>query len=360
LARTPLLLALLCLAFDETLSFPSRRVDLYRDALEALLRKWDSSRLIKRDIIYRNLSPRRKEQLLGRLAAQSFDAGVYFIRQETLAGQIIKYLQELPGFDSFDVLDGDAVLTAIEAQHGILVERAQGIYSFSHLTFQEYLTAKYIVENAAQGTVNRLVSKYMSDSRWNEVFLSVASLLDKADFFFEEFINTIKNSILKEKDVKDIVQWAQRRAKLSKQPNALGRIVYIYSVFYRALCESDEPRLVRTLEYINQVIYEIDPVIAKNARYSVDTALKIKHELRVGHPRYLPMIEERMYARLEDIISSIGGEFKKRDLSITEFVNSNYMNKIDRYLRENILLMECLRLSSVSNREKIVDMILKV
>ena len=48
LARTPLLLTLLCLAFNETLTFPQRRVEIYKEALDALLKKWDSSRRIKR------------------------------------------------------------------------------------------------------------------------------------------------------------------------------------------------------------------------------------------------------------------------------------------------------------------------
>ena len=39
-----------------------------------------------------------------------------------------------------------AVLKAIEAQHGIFSQRAQRIYSFAHLTFQEYFTAQYIAD----------------------------------------------------------------------------------------------------------------------------------------------------------------------------------------------------------------------
>src|SRR5438067_6287634 len=39
LARTPLLLTLLCLAFNETLTFPQRRVEIYEEALDALLKK---------------------------------------------------------------------------------------------------------------------------------------------------------------------------------------------------------------------------------------------------------------------------------------------------------------------------------
>jgi predicted NACHT family NTPase len=181
LARTPLLLALLCLAFDETLSFPSRRVDLYKEALDALLKKWDASRNIRRDEMYRKLSSNRKEQMLARIAAQNFDAGVYFVQQETLVKQITNYLHQLPSGDIDDVLDAEAVLKAIEVQHGVLVERAHGIYSFSHLTFQEYFTARYIVDNAGSGTLTQLIQRHLMDDRWREVILLTVSLLDNAD-----------------------------------------------------------------------------------------------------------------------------------------------------------------------------------
>ena len=40
---------MICLAYDETLNIPKRKVELYEEALDALLKKWDSSRKIKRD-----------------------------------------------------------------------------------------------------------------------------------------------------------------------------------------------------------------------------------------------------------------------------------------------------------------------
>ena len=49
LTRNPLLLTLLCLAYQETLHFPKRRVEIYEEALEVLLKKWDSTRGIRRD-----------------------------------------------------------------------------------------------------------------------------------------------------------------------------------------------------------------------------------------------------------------------------------------------------------------------
>ena len=99
LGSQPLLLTLLCLTYQETLHFPQRRVEIYEEALEALLKKWDSSRQIARDTIYKNLSLGRKRQLFARLAATFFDQGVYFIPQRDLVHEITDYVEKLPAAD---------------------------------------------------------------------------------------------------------------------------------------------------------------------------------------------------------------------------------------------------------------------
>uniref|UniRef100_UPI0039C73C06 NACHT C-terminal helical domain 2-containing protein n=1 Tax=Nostoc sp. CCY0012 TaxID=1056123 RepID=UPI0039C73C06 len=57
---------------------------------------------------------------------------------------------------------------------GILVERAEDVFSFSHLTLQEYLTAQYIDDHRL---VEQLVTAHLTDERWKEVFLLVAGLM---------------------------------------------------------------------------------------------------------------------------------------------------------------------------------------
>ena len=187
LARTPLLLTLLCLAFNETLTFPQRRVEIYEEALDALLKKWDSSRRIKRDEVYRKLSLGHKENMLARIAAETFEKNEYFIPQAELEKHITDYVKNVPPHDTNEATDGEAILKAIEAQHGIFVERAHKVYSFSHLTFQEYFTAKYIVANAAKGTLTNLVKAHCTDKRWREVFLLTTSLLPDASQFMTTF-----------------------------------------------------------------------------------------------------------------------------------------------------------------------------
>ena len=138
------------------MAFPANRAELYKEALDALLKKWDASRSITRDEIYRHLSLRRRESLFSRIGAETFEANQYFIPQQDLERQILNYIRNLPeaGSETLEV-DSENVLKSIEAQHGIILERAKGIFSFSHLTFQEYFTARYVVDNEKKGTLAR-------------------------------------------------------------------------------------------------------------------------------------------------------------------------------------------------------------
>lgn len=119
---------------------------------------------------------------------------MYFIPERILTKQIEQYIEHLPGFkpEELDV-DSHAVLKSVEAQHGIFVERANRVHSFAHLTFQEYFTAKYIVDNAREGTLETLVNEHLYDDKWKEVFLLVAGMLDSAGEFLLLIIKKNQN-----------------------------------------------------------------------------------------------------------------------------------------------------------------------
>jgi predicted NACHT family NTPase len=230
LGRIPLLLTLLCLAFGETMHFPARRVEIYEEALEALLKKWDTSRNIIRDAIYRELSLGRKRQLFARIAAKTFEKGDYFLRQADLAQQIVNYLQLLPPADREEDIEGDVVLKAIEAQHGIFVERAHRIYSFSHLTFQEYFTAKYIANDANHRMLENLINPHFTEKRWREVFLFTISLLGQgnAENFFAIFKRAIDGLVANDETLVKFLGWADKKTKTVDTPyeSAIVRSIY--------------------------------------------------------------------------------------------------------------------------------------
>jgi hypothetical protein len=209
LARVPLLLALFCLAFGDILSFPGGRAGAYRDALDALLRRWDDSRRVHRDEIYGQLSLERKHQLFASIAVQTFEQGDHFVPQHQLESMISRYLAALSGRDAsgYTDIDAYAVLKAIEAQHGILVEWAHRIYSFAHISFQEYYAARYMVDNEARGTFPSLLA-HCTDDRWHEVILLTASLLDDADVFFVDFRRAVDAVVADDEPLVAFLSWA--------------------------------------------------------------------------------------------------------------------------------------------------------
>lgn len=269
LANTPILLTLLCLTFDNIHQFPSRKVEIYEEALEALLKKWDSSREIKRDEIYKELSPKRKQQMLARIAEKTFRNNEYFIPQKKLSQYIAEYIVTLPNSNELDI-DGEVILKAIEAQHGIFTERAKNIYSFSHLTFQEYFTSKYIIDNQARELKALLKTKHITSPKWREVILNTASLLDDADEFFDIFQHYTKHLIKDEKRIWDFINWVEVKCQKIESELDLYKIRGFYFSLGAELF-SAKNRVVSSVakileKYNNKKPSELMTLLMKNVR----------------------------------------------------------------------------------------------
>ena len=214
LAHTPLLLTFLCLVYDENQSFPTNRSRLYQDALRILLEKWSAEkRLPNRGLVYENLSIEQEEILLSEIAYQNFVADKLFLEKREVVKQIKDHLKQ--NLNAPQHLDGEKVLKTIEIEQGILVERARDVYSFSHLTLQEYLTAQYIYDN---DLIEEAVKNHITETRWQEVFLLVAGLMrgrgkaDKLLLAMEKEAHNYLKTPLGQKLV-PILQWADEMTK---------------------------------------------------------------------------------------------------------------------------------------------------
>ncbi|MFM7886149.1 MAG: NACHT domain-containing protein, partial [Pseudanabaena sp.] len=215
LATNPLLLTLLCLVFDEYGDFPINRSELYREGLDVLLKKWDAKRNIERHQIYKNLSMQRKEDLLAQVACTTFNQGDYFFRQVDLECYITDYIRNLPKAHTDDEtlqLDSEAIIKAIESQHGLFVERAKGIYSFSHLTFQEYLTARELVYNSNPESLGLLASK-ISDHRWHDVLRLAVSMMRSADELLQLMKAQSDRLIADDRQIQQFLKWVKQKAE---------------------------------------------------------------------------------------------------------------------------------------------------
>jgi predicted NACHT family NTPase len=221
LAANPLLLTLLCLEFDNSSAFPQSRSELYDRALNVLLSKWDGQRRIQRgEEVYQGLSLKRKETLLGQLAMYTFDRGDYFFKEKVATQQIEQYIRNLPGAKEDPAalaVDSRAVLKSIESRHGLLSERATGIYSFSHLTFQEYFTAKNILDlsnpSAQEVALGKLV-EHISEPRWKEVFLLVVEGLDNASYLIDLIKRKTDKILANDSQSQNFLTWISTKSDL--------------------------------------------------------------------------------------------------------------------------------------------------
>ena len=207
LAQNPLLLTLICLLYQRSGQFPTNRATLYEKALRVLLEEWNAEKEIPNypEQLYKGLDTKRKEIILSEFAYNSFCEDYIFFNEREISASIEKILKEMLSSEQF--IDGRIVLKDIEQQHGLLVERAESIYSFSHLTIQEFLTALNVYDDDEK--IRDLVEKHLYDTRWREIFLLIAGLKNKAD----KMLLTIEEKINKDASIpllKSFLVWVEK------------------------------------------------------------------------------------------------------------------------------------------------------
>jgi predicted NACHT family NTPase len=268
LATNPLLLTLLCLVFDEGGRFPANRAELYKEGLDILLKKWDAKRNIKREEVYKQLSTQQKEDLLSQVAYNTFERSDYFFKQGFVEDQIRDYIRNLPNATNDPEtlqLDSEAVLSAIVAQHGLLVERARGIYSFSHLTFQEYFTARWFKEKA-DGDFAALI-RHVTDKGWREVFLLKVGMLKNADKLVRGMKREIDGLLAQDEKLQRFLGWVEKKSSSisSCYKPAAVRAYYV----------ARAPAIALTRDHAHNLALSLSHNLA------LDPVLRFKHTLDV-------------------------------------------------------------------------------
>lgn len=215
LGRSPLLLTLLCLNYAETLSFPARRVEIYQEALDALLKKWDASRQIQRGSLYRSLSLGRKQQMFSRIAYDGFVQDEILFSQADLEARLKAYLAHVPEVPDAIDIDAEAVLREIVEQHGIFAEQSRSLFSFAHLAFQEYYVAKYLAESPAPDALDPLMAR-VTDDKWREIFLLTASQLSDATPFLAAFETALHRLVAPRPRLIAWLHWIDEQASSSR------------------------------------------------------------------------------------------------------------------------------------------------
>ena len=176
LAINPLMLTVIALVHRDRVRLPDRRAELYAEAVEVLLGKWDEAKNVPELTI---------------LDAQSFDSGdkrlmlqevalaMHERREKEISAETLHQIMEKMFADI--LVDRRGVRQAVERfqrmveeRTGLLIARGEGSYAFSHLTFQEYLAA---VALAGRDNYIEATLKHSGNAWWREVILLQAGYL---------------------------------------------------------------------------------------------------------------------------------------------------------------------------------------
>lgn len=180
LLSSPLMLALMCVVVLRGNQVPRHYGEFYRECLQTLLGPWSRSKGITPPI-----APDDALEILRPLA--------YFLhsrfRRDDLNGDELKEVI-FPEVDRLSrrlrrPLSTKAIIDWLQRGAGVFCEFGKGEYGFSHLSFQEYLTALHIAHD--QDVLLANLAQHVDEPWWREVILILLGLPEYN--LFESFIS---------------------------------------------------------------------------------------------------------------------------------------------------------------------------
>jgi hypothetical protein len=237
LTATPVLLSLICLVLQDEGQMPTNRSWLYRKGIKLLLSRWNEQKAIADwqvgTEVYRQLTLEAKEALLTEIAARKFEDPQNFVLfdQDELADHINQHLQ------LSNKRAGMGILKAIETQHGLLIERADELWSFSHLTFQEYFTFEWLIQFSPQQLTLKIV-----DQQWQRVVEQLVKSQQPGDRLLYLIKQATDQYIAQEPVIQTFLGWlGQKSASLATNGEPAAIRAFYFSLAVNRDFDLDHP-----------------------------------------------------------------------------------------------------------------------
>ena len=158
LTSNPIQLSILAaLYLKNNAQLPGQRTELYQATIEEFLKHWDE-RLGRPPSTSQHTETLK---VLSQIAAQMLDnSSLGYIRDDELEDALIRGGIEKQHVDGMLKLASEGV--------GLLSQRAPRVFSFLHLTFQEYLAGSWLL---AQASPAEAILSHIDSARWREALL---------------------------------------------------------------------------------------------------------------------------------------------------------------------------------------------
>ena len=203
LARNPLLLTIIALVHRVEADLPHERAQLYEKCVRALIETWDSAKnlsLADKQRPFYKMRRRLLERLAFWLHEHSDEPGkLQAIRWGDLKLRLAHFMQAMPRLgltDDWDAAseEADALIRLVRGRTGLLIESGDRLFTFPHLTFQEYLAACDIKNRSIAGGTDRIwqeIQPRLHDAHWREPILLLIGQLADYDGVPDDLIEKI-------------------------------------------------------------------------------------------------------------------------------------------------------------------------
>ena len=200
LATNPLLLTTLLFVKRWVGYLPTKRSILYQEMIKLLLATWNVEGHEQLDID-------ETEPQLAYVAFWMMQKGTQSITADELKTCLAAARKQMPDILNYTKISIPNFIKRVESRSSLLImsghqQTINGlipVYEFLHLSFQEYLTAKAIVENylpesEIDKTYLNIIEPYLTAQNWKEVIPLIAVLLKRQSKTLIEYLINIINT----------------------------------------------------------------------------------------------------------------------------------------------------------------------
>ena len=288
LAQNPLLLTTLLFVKRWVGYLPTKKCQLYEEMIKLLLVTWNAAG-------HDRLEMDETEPQLAFVAYEMTKKSSQKIIRDELQKNIVMARRELPELLSYTTVSPTRFIDQVEERSSLLIQtgleenencQLVSTYEFSHLSFQEYLTAKaitelWIQESDGNDAVEILIS-YINDEHWIEIIPMAAVLLGRqARPLIEYLISQSLSTSLNNED---------ERANLA--PLCLANCVANEVPMNQELLEKAIVVVMKNRSILDNIRYQYDTLNNINV---YDTILKSKYG-----KRYCEIAEKKLFLELEE------------------------------------------------------------